>query len=136
MAGCGKNREQERVRNDGAAEPFPSCPQPGTPGIARLAEGAANQRDSLLVGGLAGQVADNLAPKAGARDRKRRRKPQIRIVLLLREAMMQDVILAVRVQIDEQQIVGEPGAFEVVEADVVGEQAVRRIVRENRKPEL
>jgi hypothetical protein len=50
--------------------------------------------------------------------------------------MMHDVVLAVRIHVGQQDIVGEPGSFEIVELQVVGQQSVRRIVREHGEPEL
>src|SRR5581483_1270244 len=104
--------------------------------IARLSKRAANQSDALLVGGLSGKVADDLAPEARARDRKRRRQPKVRVVRLLGEAMMQDVIAAVGAKIDHQQVVGEPTAQEIVEPLIARQKAVRRVMGDDGETEL
>ena len=130
-------REDDRVGDDRAVQPLPSHREPMQRRHVGASERAPNQRGLLLVCGLPGEIANHLAPHAAARDRKRRRQPEVGIVLLLREPMVpRDVVGAVCVHVAEQRVVGQPGPGKIVQLHVAEEQAVRRVMRQNREPEL
>ncbi len=135
--GRGEDRENDCVGDDCAVQPLPSHREPLRCRHVGMSECAANQRRLLLVGRLAGEIANDLAPHAAARDRKRRSQPEVGIVFLLREAMVpRDVVGPVRVHVAEQRVVRQPGAGKIVQLHVAEQQAVRRVMRENREPEL
>src|SRR5262249_27892348 len=117
-------------------QPHPSLVEAHLPRLAQLPERALDQSDPLLEGSLPGEVADDLSLEALTGYRKRRRKPKVGIVLLLGEARMHHRVLAVRVHSAEQKVVGEPGALQIIEPQAVGQQAMRRLVREDRQSKL
>jgi hypothetical protein len=71
----------------------------GTPFFLPVLKASMRGLDALLVEGLAGQIADRLAPQRLARDRERRGEAEVRILFLLGELVVLQVVVAVALQI-------------------------------------
>ena len=91
---------------------------------------------ALLEKGLAGQVADDLAPHAGLAGREGSGQAEIGIFALLGETVMGQMIGAVAVQIAAGRRAGQPLAGKIIGLAPGVEQAVRRFVHQDRQPQL
>ena len=99
-------------------------------------ERKAELRGALLEEGLPGQVADHLAPQAGARRRKRLRQRQVGVLGLLGELMVLEVVGAIGEQVRSGRGAGQPLTKEIVHLALRVEQSVRRFVHQDREAEL
>src|SRR6478609_9485348 len=82
-------------------------------------------RLALLVAGLPGDVANELAAIAQLGDRKRRRQHQIRIILLLCARMMLQVVASIAARLGKERIGAEPLAQGQIGLLVRGQAAMR-----------
>src|SRR3546814_17772642 len=93
-------------------------------------------RDALLEECLAGEIAQHLAPEAGARRRKGFRQREVGVLRLLRIFVVLKMIGAIGDQVRAHRGAGQPLAEEIVAFSVRMQRAVRRVVHQDREPEL
>ena len=93
-------------------------------------------RLALLVAGLPGDIAQELAAIAHLRDRKRRRQHQIRIVFLLGAGVMLQMIAAIGAGLGKNRIGAEPLAQRQIGLLVGRQTSMRAVMHQDRKPEL
>ena len=89
-----------------------------------------------LIAGLAEQIALDLAAQALPSDQERRREHQTRIVLLLGEAVMRQVIGPVEIEIGAHGIGAEPLPGDFIEAPRFEQQAMGGVTHQDGKAEL
>src|ERR1700754_4348934 len=92
LAERGEDRQQHDIGRQDAAQLVPEVRDMLREGQPGRSPGAAELLAALLEAGTAGDVAEELAAIARARDRKRRRQTEVRIVRLLRGAVMLEVV--------------------------------------------
>src|SRR5689334_24042646 len=90
-------------------------------------------RLALLIAGLPGDVANELATIAELRDGKRRRQHEIRIVLLLRARVVLEMIAPIAARLGKERIGAEPLAQRQIGPLVGRQAAMRAVMHEDRK---
>ena len=135
-AGGGKAGEQHRVDDKLRTKLFPEMRGALRERPFLRPERIQQLRLALLVAGLPGDIAHELAAIAHPGDRKRRRQHQIRIVFLLRARVMLQMIAAIGAGLGEDRIGAEPLAQRQIDLLVGRQASMRAVMHQDREPEL